>query len=344
MYFLRGKNQISTKKIIAGDIGAVSKLIHTSTGDTLCETSNPVIFESVEFPQPNMSMSVVPKSKGDEDKISHGLNKLIEEDPTFKIERDLENAETIIKGLGEIHIEIIASKLKNKFGTEVLLKMPKVPYRETIKSCSDVQGKHKKQSGGHGQYGDVVIKFEPRSDGLDELEFVDKVVGGSVPRQFIPAVEKGLKESITLGILAGFPVIKLKATLHDGSYHPVDSSEMAFKLAASIAYKKGLEAANPVLLEPIMHVEIIVPDENMGDVIADINKKRGKVLGIEPMDGYEKVIGEVPQAEMFKYATNLKSMTAARGTFSMNFKKYEEVPEIEAKKIIEEARKNREYD
>ncbi len=338
LYFLRGKTQIPTKEVIAGDIGAVSKLMYTSTGDTICDPVRKIAFKNIEYPIPNMAMAVIPKNKGDEDKISSGLNKLLEEDPTFKIERDLENAEVIIKGLGETHLEIIGSKLKSKFGTEVILNTPKIPYRETIVGIADVQGKHKKQSGGHGQYGDVVIKFEKRKDGEDELLFVDEVVGGAVPRQYIPAVEKGLRECVAHGVLAGYPVIKLSATLHDGSYHPVDSSEMAFKVAASLAFKKGLEEAKSVLLEPIMQVEVIVPPENMGEVIADINKKRGKVLGMENYEDFEKVIAEVPEAEMFKYATDLKSLTATRGSYSLAFKKYEEVPEIEAKKIIEKAK------
>lgn len=334
MYMLRGKNQINTQEVIAGDIGAVSKLQFTATGDTLCEMASPIIFDGISFPEPAISLSVMPKSKNDEDKISSGLNKLLEEDPTFKVSRDVENAETIISGVGETHLEVVASKLKNKFGAEVALQTPKIPYRETIKKAADVQGKHKKQSGGHGQYGDVVIKFEPRMDGVDELQFVDAVVGGVVPRQYIPAVEKGLRECIMHGVLAGYPVIRLKATLHDGSYHPVDSSEMAFKVAASLAYKKGLAAAEAVLLEPIMHLEVLVPDAYMGDVIGDINKKRGRVLGMEPYDKMQKVIAEVPEAEVFKYATDLRSITQARGSFTMKFERYEEVPATEAAKII----------
>lgn len=341
LYFLRGKNQLLAKEIIAGDIGAVSKLQFTNTGDTLCDNSFKIIYDKFNFPEPVMAMAVLPKSKGDEDKISSGLSKLLEEDPTFKISRDVENAENIVSGVGETHLEIIASKLKNKFGAEVTLQVPKVPYRETIKGNADVQGKHKKQSGGHGQYGDVKIKFEPRIDG-EELEFVDQVVGGVVPRNFIPAVEKGLRECMNRGVLAGYPVIRLRATLHDGSYHPVDSSEMAFKIAASLAYKKGLEQANPIMLEPVMHVEVLVPDEYMGDVIGDINKKRGRVLGMEQEDGMQKVVAEVPQAEMFKYATDLRSMTQARGSFSMRFERYEEVPQSEVGKIIENAKKLKE--
>ncbi|MCM8711796.1 elongation factor G [Clostridium sp. SYSU_GA19001] len=342
MYFVRGKSQVPTQEIVAGDIGAVAKLQFTGTGDTLCEMSAPIAFEDIKFPEPSMSMAVLPKSKGDEDKISSGLNKLLEEDPTFKISRDVENAEVIVSGIGETHLDIIASKLKNKFGADVILESPKIPYRETIKKSADVQGKHKKQSGGHGQYGDVWIKFEPRDDGEDDLQFVDQVVGGVVPRQYIPAVEKGLRECIQHGVLAGYPVIRLKATLHDGSFHPVDSSEMAFKVAASLAYKKGLQAAQPVLLEPIMHVEVKVPEDYMGDVMGDINKKRGRVLGMEPDEGYQKIVAEVPMAEMSKYATDLKSMTQARGSFEMSFARYEEVPAVEAAKIIENAQKLKE--
>ncbi|QAA35072.1 elongation factor G [Clostridium manihotivorum] len=339
LYFLRGKNQLTTKEVIAGDIGAVAKLQYTATGDTLCDSNYKVIYEPMIFPEPVMSMAVLPKSKGDEDKISSALGKLLEEDPTFKISRDMENAETIISGVGETHLEVIASKLKNKFGAEVVLQSPKVPYRETIKGIADVQGKHKKQSGGHGQYGDVKIKFEPRSDYNDELQFVDQVVGGVVPRNYILAVEKGLRECIQHGVLARYPVIRLKATLHDGSYHPVDSSEMAFKIAASLAYKKGMEIAKPILLEPIMHLEVMVPGEYMGDVIGDINKKRGRVLGMEPVEGMEMVTAEVPMSEMFKYATDLRSLSQARGSFRATFERYEEVPPVEVEKIIENARK-----
>lgn len=336
IFFMRGKSQIPTKEVVAGDIAAVAKLQYTETGDTLCDINNKVIYDKMNFPKPNISMAVLPKAKEDEEKISASLQKLLEEDPTFTVRRDTENAETIISGVGETHLEVVASKLKNKFGAEVILREPKVPYRETIKGVADVQGKHKKQSGGHGQYGDVKIKFEPRSDGESDLEFVDNVVGGVVPRNFIPAVEKGLRECMDKGVLAGYPVVGLRATLHDGSYHPVDSSEMAFKLATSIAYKKGLEQAKPILLEPIMKVEIFVPDEYMGDIIGDINKRRGRVLGMEQDGKLQKVSAEIPLAEMFKYTTDLRSMTQARGSFTSEFERYEEVPESEAKKIIKD--------
>ena len=333
--FIRGKNQIPTKRIIAGDIGAISKLQYTTTGDTLCSPDFKVMYDKMNFPKPVFSMAVVPKAKGNEEKISQALNKLKEEDPVFKISRDLENAEIIISGLGETHIDIIVSKIKSKFGVDVSLKIPQIPYKEAIKGFSDVQGKHKKQSGGHGQYGDVVIKFEPRDDGEEDLEFIDKVVGGSVPKNFIPAVEKGLRECISHGVLVGCPVIGVRATLHDGSYHPVDSSEMAFKIAASLAYKKGIEQAKPILLEPIMKLDVIVPNNYMGDVIADINKKRGKVIGMESEGERQKVVAEVPLAEISKYVTELRSLTQGRGSFSKEFLRYEEVPEIEVPKAIE---------
>ena len=341
LFFMKGKNQIPTQVISAGDIGAVAKLQYTATGDTLCSDKLKIMYDKINLPNAVMPMAILPKSKGDEEKISLSLSKLMEEDPVFKVERDVENAETIIWGLGETHLEVIANRIKSKFGADVVLQEPKVPYRETIKGSSDVQGKHKKQSGGHGQYGDVKIKFEPRQDGELDLEFVDKVVGGAVPRNFIPAVEKGLRDCISNGVLAGYPVIGLKATLYDGSYHPVDSSEMAFKVAASIAYKKGLEAAQPILLEPIMSVEILVPDNYMGDVMGDINKRRGRVIGMEPEGRAQKIYAEVPMSEMFTYATDLRSMTQARGVFTSEFLRYDEVPANEVNKILDETKKMR---
>lgn len=341
LFFMKGKNQIPTQVISAGDIGAVAKLQYTATGDTLCSDKLKIMYDKINLPNAVMPMAILPRSKGDEEKISLSLSKLMEEDPVFKVERDVENAETIIWGLGETHLEVIANRIKSKFGADVVLQEPKVPYRETIKGSSDVQGKHKKQSGGHGQYGDVKIKFEPRQDGELDLEFVDKVVGGAVPRNFIPAVEKGLRDCISNGVLAGYPVIGLKATLYDGSYHPVDSSEMAFKVAASIAYKKGLEAAQPILLEPIMSVQILVPDNYMGDVMGDINKRRGRVIGMEPEGRAQKIYAEVPMSEMFTYATDLRSMTQARGVFTSEFLRYDEVPANEVNKILDETKKMR---
>ncbi|MDR3593299.1 elongation factor G [Clostridium sp.] len=339
--FIRGKTQIPTKKIIAGDIGAISKLQYTNTGDTLASPDYKIIYDKMNFPKAVCSMAIIPQAKGDEEKISQALNKLKDEDPVFELDRDVENAEIIISGLGETHINVIASKIKNKFGVDVVLNLPKVPYKEAIKGFADVQGKHKKQSGGHGQYGDVVIKFESRTDGEDDLEFVDNVVGGAVPRNFIPAVEKGLRECIAHGVLAGCPVMGLKATLHDGSYHAVDSSEMAFKMAASLAYKKGLEQAKPILLEPIMKLDIMMPNEYTGDVIADINKKRGRVVGMEQEGDKQKVMAEVPLAEVRKYATELRSLTQGRGVFTKEFVRYEEVPEVELAKAIESVKESR---
>ena len=341
LFFMKGKNQIPTQVISAGDIGAVAKLQYTATGDTLCSDKLKIMYDKINLPNAVMPMAILPRSKGDEEKISLSLSKLMEEDPVFKVERDIENAEAIIWGLGETHLEVIANRIKSKFGADVILQEPKVPYRETIKGTSDVQGKHKKQSGGHGQYGDVKIKFEPRQDGELDLEFEDKVVGGAVPRNFIPAVEKGLRDCISNGVLAGYPVIGLKATLYDGSYHPVDSSEMAFKVAASIAYKKGVEAAKPILLEPIMSVQILVPDSYMGDVMGDINKRRGRVIGIEPEGRVQKICAEVPMSEMFSYATDLRSMTQARGAFTSSFLRYDEVPANEVSKILDETKRMR---
>lgn len=334
LYYINGKNQLPTYNIKKGDIGAIAKLQSISTGDIICDVNNKILSSSIKFPEPVIKMAIIPKSKGDEDKISSGLYKLLEEDNTFKIVRDVENAEILIEGMGETHLEVLASKLKSKFGVDVFLRLPKVAYRETIKGKADVQGKHKKQSGGHGQYGDVKIKFEPRLDGVEELEFIDAVVGGTVPKNFIPAVEKGLKECAKHGVLARYPVIGLKATLYDGSYHSVDSSEMAFKIATSIAYKKGLEQANPVLLEPIMEFVVRIPDEYMGEVIGDINKKRGRILRIEPKENMQVITAEIPQVESFKYATDLRSITQARGSFNMKFKRYAEVPSSELNKII----------
>ncbi len=341
VYTLRGKKQIETDKISAGDIGAVPKLSNTNTGDTLCDASNPIILKGVNYPEPVISLAIMPKSKGDEEKISSGLHRLMEEDPTFKIELNHETHQQLISGIGEQHLDVIVSKLKTKFGVSVDLCDPKVPYREAIRKKVKVEGKHKKQSGGHGQFGHVWIEFEPQDGG--ELLFEEKIFGGSVPKNYIPAVEKGLRESMVHGVLAGYPVVNLKATLVDGSYHPVDSSEMAFKIAASVAYKKGLEQAGPVLLEPIAHVEVYVPNDYMGDIIGDLNKRRGRILGMNPRDGgIQQVVAEVPLAEMFKYATDLRSMTHARGNFTSEFERYDEAPMQVAQKVIEEAKKEHE--
>ncbi|WHH56891.1 elongation factor G [Petroclostridium sp. X23] len=337
LYLLRGKKQIEVDKITAGDIGAVTKLANTNTGDTLCDSADPIILESVDFPEPAISLAITPKAKGDEEKIGVGLHRLVEEDPTLKVELNTETHQMLISGIGEQHLDIVVSKLKAKFGVAVDLSDPKVPYRETIKKRVKVEGKHKKQSGGHGQYGHVWIEFEAGE--TEDLIFEEKIFGGAVPRNFFPAVEKGLRESMVHGVLAGYPVVNLKATLVDGSYHPVDSSEMAFKVAASLAYKKGLEQAGSVLLEPIAHVEVVVPDDYMGDVIGDLNKRRGRILGMNPqIGGQQQVVAEVPMAEMFKYATDLRSMTQGRGSFSLKFERYEEAPANVAQKVIEQVK------
>ncbi len=336
LFLLRGKNQIEVDQVKAGDIAAVAKLQYTQTGDTLCSIDDPVVYSGIDFTPPQLILAVEPKSRGDEEKIGSGLQRLAEEDPSFVFERNAETKQTLIRGQGELHIRVITSKLKNKFGVEVELSDAIVPYRETIKGKSDVQGRHRKQSGGHGQYGDVKIRFEPAKT---EFEFEEEIFGGAVPRAYIPAVEKGLQECLESGVLAGYPVVNIKAILYDGSYHEVDSSEMAFKIAASLAFRKGMEAAKPVLLEPIMKVDVKVPEEFMGDIMGDLNKRRGRILGMEPhMKGLQLVTAEVPQAEMFKYAIDLRSMTQAKGNFVMEFARYEEVPPMISEKVVEAAR------
>jgi elongation factor G len=341
IYVLRGKKQIEIDKLFAGDIGAFTKLQFTDTNDTLYEKGNELCFEKIEFADPVVSYAVETSSKGDEDKIGNGLQRLREEDPTFMVVVNSETKQTLVSGTGEQHIRVIVSKLATKYGVKVNLKEPKVPYRETIKKKVTAEGKHKKQSGGHGQYGHVIIEFEPGE--TEELEFGSKVVGGSVPKNYFPAVEKGLLESMQKGIYAGYPVVFLKATLMDGSYHPVDSSEMAFKLAASIAYKKGLTDAGPALLEPIQHIEVYVPEPYMGDILGDLNKRRGRVMGMNPQPkGIQQIVAEVPLAEIFSYAPDLNSMTQGRGYFTSVFERYEEVPTMIAEKVRQEAEKEEE--
>ncbi len=341
LFLVKGKQQINTDRLVVGDIGAVAKLMVTETNDTLCTKEKPVILPEIEFPQPMLSMAVVPKTKGDEEKISSGLTKLMDEDPTFKVELNTETKQTLIYGIGDQHLDLILSKLRTKFKVDVELSAPRIAYRETIRSSVKVQGKHKKQTGGHGQFADVWIEFEPGP--TEDLVFEEKIFGGAVPKQYFPAVEKGLRESIQKGVLAGYPVVNLKATLYDGKYHPVDSSEMAFKIAANLAYREGLPKASPVLLEPISRVEVLVPENYMGDVIGDLNKRRGRILGMNPVgNGMQQVIAEVPDAEMYKYATDLRSITQGRGSYTMKFERYEEVPPNIAEKIIAEANKEEE--
>ena len=342
IYTLKGKKQNATQKVCAGDICALAKLQSVATGNTLCDGNNPVKYPEIEFPAPCISKAVYAKKAGEEDKIFSGLARLMEEDPTITVTKNVETTESVLSGLGEMHIEVVAKKLASKFGAECVLQDPKIPYRESIRKPIDVQGRHKKQSGGHGQFGDVKIKFRPNDDPNDtEFHFVDSVVGGTVPRNFIPAVEKGLRDNIKHGVLAGFPVVGLTAELYDGSYHPVDSSEMAFKTAARLAFKQ-LTGANPILLEPIYHVEVDVPDQYMGDVIGDMNKRRGRIMGMDKVGELQRVTAEAPLSEMFKYATDLRSMTQARGSFTMQFERYEEVPATDAKKIIETCKQEEE--
>ena len=336
LFMVRGKRQEEVPCVAAGDIGAVAKLAVTNTGDTLCAPVRPVILPGVNFEAPSLSMAVYAKNKGDEEKIVAGLNRLKEEDPTISLEQNSETREQVLSGLGEQHLDVTVSKLRAKFGVEVVLQAPKVPYRETIRGKVKVQGRHKKQSGGHGQFGDVWIEFEPCDS--EELVFEETVFGGSVPKNYFPAVEKGLRDSAKRGVLAGFPLVGVKATLVDGSYHPVDSSEMAFKTAASIAYKEGIAKASPVLLEPISTVYAYVPNDTTGDIMGDINKRRGRIIGMNPADEPDMtcVSAEVPMAEMADYSKMLRSTTQGRGYFTQSFARYEEAPMNVAKKIMDE--------
>ena len=335
LYTINNNELIETNNAKCGDIVVLTKINSLQTGNTLCSNANEQDLYELNFPKPQIYYAISPKNKGDEEKVSATLNKMIEEDPTLNWYRNKETKQALIGGQGELHINNIKSKMKEKFGVDVNLEDLKVGYRETIKGCSYAQGKHKKQSGGHGQYGDVKIKFERSKE---EFEFEEDIFGGAVPKQYIPAVEKGLKDCMKKGILAGYPVTNIKATLYDGSYHDVDSSEMAFKMAASIAFKKGIEQAQPILLEPIMKLKITVPEEYMGDIMGDINKRRGKILGIElGSRGKQIIYAQAPQAETFKYAIDLRSMTQGRGYFEMELEKYSELPNQLAQKVIENA-------
>lgn len=336
IFTVKGKAQTEVKELVAGDIGVVAKLASVATGDTLGAAD--VVVPPVEYPVPNLKMSVFSVAKGEEEKIASGLAKLREEDPTFTYKTDPETKESVISALGDTQIDVIMSKLKAKYGVSVDLRTPKVAYRETIRKTVTQQGKYKKQSGGHGQYGDVHIRFEPY-DGID-LVFGEEIFGGSVPKNFHPAVEKGLRESAQKGVLAGYPVVGLKATLVDGSYHDVDSSEMSFKLAAGVAYKEGLPKASPVILEPIGKLLVHVPDRMMGDIIGDITKRRGQIIGMTPIgdEGYQEIEAEVPMAEMMTYAIDLRSMTRGRGTFTFDFLRYADAPANVAEKVIADAK------
>ena len=341
IYYMQGKKNVEVQEIGCGDIGAVSKLSDTKTGDTLCDAKAVEALPGIEYAVPCYSMAIAPKTKGQEDKVAQGLARLGEEDRSFTITNNAETKQMVIAGAGDIHLDVLCSKLKNKFGVEVELSPARVPYREKIRKPLKAHGRHKKQSGGHGQFGDVWIEFEPQ-DEQEDMIFAENVFGGSVPKNFFPAVEKGLRECCTKGVLAGYPMVFLKATLYDGSYHPVDSSEMAFKTAAGLAYKE-LVNASPVILEPIGLLKVTIPDANMGDIMSDISsKRRGTVMGMNAEGGMQTVEAEVPMAEMSSYAIDLRSMTQGRGSFTLEFSRYNEAPAAVQQKIIDEAKANAE--
>mgnify|MGYP003378320447 FL=1 len=337
LYVMKGKKAEEVKELECGDIGAVGKMDKVKTGDTLSDPRKVVKIEPIPFPEPCYSVAISPKTKGQEDKIAAGLARLNEEDQTFSWLNNAETHQMVVSGTGDMQMDVIVSRLKSRFGVDAELSEPRVAYREKIRKKVEVQGRHKKQTGGHGQFGDVWIRFEP-SD-TEELQFCEEVVGGAVPKNYFPAVEKGMKEAVVHGVLAGYPVVYLKATLYDGSYHPVDSSEMAFKTAVQLAYKAGMPQASPVLLEPIGELKVTIPDSYMGDVIGDLNKRRGRIMGMNPDgDGNQVVEAEVPMAEMSRYAIDLRSMTQGRGSFTFRFVRYEDAPPAAQEKAIEAAK------
>lgn len=341
IFFLEGKTQKPVDELVPGDIAAVAKLKETATGDTLCADKHPIIYPKVDPPHAIISFAVEAKTRGDEDKLVSSIHRLVDEDPTLVFHRDDQTREMILSGLGQVHIEVSVEKMRRKFGLEVNLKTPKVPYKETIKGKTTVQGRYKKQSGGRGQFGDTWLEIEPLPRG-GGFEFIDKIVGGVIPGQYRPAVEKGIVEAMAEGVVAGYPVVDLRVSLVDGSYHTVDSSEMAFKIAGSLGFKKGVLDCQPTLLEPIVNISIEIPDEYMGDVIGDLNSRRGKVLGMDSKGHHQIIKGQVPLAEILKYAPDLRSMTSGRGTFTYEHSHYEEVPSYIAEKIIAESKKNEE--
>ncbi len=330
---IEGKNQKSINPAIAGDIAAVAKLKETTTGDSLCDEKNPIVFKTIELPVPVMQLALEPKSKGDEDKLISSLSKLMEEDSTLKTRRDEQTKEFILVGMGQTHLDVAIEKMQRKYGVNVDIKTPKVAYKETVRGTAKGQGKLKKQSGGRGQFGDTWLEIAPLPRGKG-FEFVSKIVGGVIPRQYIPSVEKGVKEAMKEGILAKYPVTDIKVTLYDGSFHDVDSSDIAFKIAASMGFRKVMQDARPVLLEPIVNLEITLPDDCMGDVIGDLNGRRGRVLGMEPKINYQVINAQVPMAEVLKYASDLTSITGGRGNFTMEFSHYEELPSQQSEQII----------
>ncbi len=345
LLFIQGKGQTPvSEKLVPGDIAALPKLKTTRTGDTLCSEAGAVVFDPIGFPAPVISYAVAPKSKGDEEKLSTALARLRDEDPALTVSRDPQTKEMLLSGLGVLHIEVMVERIRRKYGVEVEMRTPRVPYKETIRGRTKVQGRYKKQTGGRGQFGDTWLEIEPLQRGSG-FEFVDKIVGGAIPKTFIPAVEKGIVEAMDGGALAGYPMTDLKITLYDGSFHSVDSSEMAFKIAGSLGFKRGVMECKPTLLEPIMNMQVVVPEEYMGDIIGDMNSRRGRVLGMDPGTGGKQVIkSQVPMAEVLNYAPALRSLTADRGDFSMEFSHYEEVPGQISEKIISEASTDRESD
>ncbi|MFQ5673305.1 MAG: elongation factor G [Nitrospinales bacterium] len=343
LFFLQGKKQISVSEVSAGDFATVPKLKVTATGDTLTTPGQEYVFEPITFPKPVLARAMLPKTRSDEEKISNALSRLCEEDPTLKVERNQQTKELLVSGMGQVHLDVTLERLKRRFGVEVDVKEPKIPYLETIRGSTKVQGKHKKQSGGRGQFADTWLEIEPSQKG-EEFVFVNKIVGGAIPKQYIPAVEKGVHEAMSNGILAGYPMVDIKVTLYDGSFHTVDSSEMAFKIAGSIGFKKGVVDCKPILLEPVMLMEIVVPSECVGDVMGDLNAKRGKILGIDAREETQSIRAHVPMASVLNYAPDLTSLTGGRGIFVMEFSHYEDVPEHISAKVVAEANKEKEQE
>jgi elongation factor G len=340
LYYMVGKKSVPVSVIRAGDLAAIAKLKETQTGDTICDERHPICFPTPRLPKPVLSFAVEPKAKTDIEKVSLALHKLVEEDPLLEFRRNPETKEMVLSGMGQLHVDVTLERLRRKYGTDIEIHVPKIPYKETIKTTAQAQGKYKKQTGGHGQYGDCWLQLDPLPRGAG-FEFVNKIVGGAIPRQFIPAVEKGVLEAMQEGWLAGFPVVDVRVTVYDGSYHVVDSSELSFKIAAALGFKKAMEAAHPVLLEPIMHVEVTTPDDVVGAVIGDLNARRGRITGVT-VRGHDQVIqAAVPLAELLTYASVLNSLTGGRGTYVMEFATYEEVPKELALRVIEEHKATR---
>jgi elongation factor G len=345
LYVLRGKEQIEVKELYAGDIGAIGKLSDTQTGDTLSTKANPIIYDPIKFSVPYTYVRYEAKNKGDDDKISQALSKIMEEDKTLAVVNDKENRQALLYGIGDQQLDVTVSKIQNRYKAEVIISKPKIAYRETIKKQVQVQGRHKKQSGGAGQFGDVIMVFEPSGDLDTPYVFEEKIFGGSVPKNFFPAIEKGIQESVLAGPLAGYPVVGIKATLIDGSYHPVDSNEMAFKLAAKKAFKLGIMDAMPIILEPISTLKVVVPDRFTGDIMGDLSKRRGRVLGMNPLaNGKQEIVADIPQAELFGYSTDLRSMTGGIGDYSYEFARYEPATADVQARVIEESDKVKDED